>query len=82
MQNEKEKITISDLGLASLLVTLHFDLVGMEHVNEKRINFLFTLAEGIEQVVSDFWAGIEISVSVQSLFNTQKMLKNRLYAFK
>ena len=82
MSDEKEKIKVSDLGLASLLTTLHFNLVEMERVNEKRINFLFTPAQGIEKVISDFWAGKEISVSTQSLFNNQKMLKNRLYAFK
>ena len=82
MKNADTQIAISDLGLASLLVTLHFNLVDMERVNEKRINFLFAPAEGIEKVINDFWAGIEISVSIQSLFNNQKMLKNRLYAFK
>lgn len=73
---------ISDLGLASLLVTLQFELVGLERANEKRINFLFVQAEGIEKNISDYWAGVEISVSVQSLFNNQKLLKNRLYSFK
>jgi hypothetical protein len=82
MKNADTQIAISDLGLASLLVTLRFNLVDMERVNEKRINFLFSPAEGVEKVISDFWAGVEISVSIQSLFNNQKMLKNRLYAFK
>ena len=81
MQNENQ-VPVSDLGLASFLVTLHFDLVDMERVNEKRINFLFMQAEGIEKVISDYWADVEISVSVQSLFNNQKLLKNRLYAFE
>ena len=76
------QVPISDLGLASLLITLQFDLVGMEHANEKRINFLFLQADGIEKVISDYWAGVEIYVSVQSLFNNQKLLKNRLYALK
>lgn len=81
MQDEKKKIEISDLGLASLLVTLQFQLVGLERVDAKRINFLFTQAVGIEKVISDYWAGFEVSVSAQSLFNNQKLLKNRLYAF-
>ncbi len=81
MQEEKQ-IEVSDLGLASLLATLHFEMVGMERVNEKRVNFLFTQAEGIEKVISDYWAGVEVSVPVQSLFFNQKTLKNRLYAFK
>ena len=81
MQN-KNQTPVSDLGLASLLVTLHFQMVGMERMNEKRIGFLFTQVEGIENIISDFWADIEISVPVQSLFANQKLLKNRLYAFE
>jgi len=82
MNDEKEKVEVSDLGLASLLVTLRFELVGMERANEKRINFLFTQADGIEKVISDYWDGVEVSVSAQSLFQNQRQLKNRLYAFK
>jgi len=73
---------ISDLGLATLLLTLQFDLVGLERADAKRINFLFRRAEGFEKAVSDYWAGAEISVSIQSLFSNQKQLKNRLYALK
>ena len=76
------QIAISDLGLASLLVTRDFQVVGLKRVDEKRINFLFTRAEGIEEVISKYWADIEVSVKIQSLFNNQKLLKNRLYAFK
>lgn len=82
MEDAKENIGVSDLGLASLLATLHFEMVGMERVNEKRVNFLFTQADGIEKVISDYWAGVEVSVPAQSLFFNQKTLKNRLYAFK
>ncbi len=82
MKDGKEKIEVSDLGLASLLSTLHFDLVGMERVNEKRVNFLFAHAVGIEKVIGDYWAGTEFFVPVQSLFNNQKLLKGRLYALK
>ena len=78
----KNQVPVSDLGLASLLTTLHFNLVGMERANEKRINFLFAQAEGIEKIVSDYWADVEISVPIQSLFQNQRQLKNRLYAFK
>lgn len=79
---KNKQIAVSDLGLASLLVTLHFNLVDMERINERRINFLFTNTAGIEQVITNYWAGLEITVSIQNLFNNQKLLKNRLYAFK
>ena len=82
MENGKEKIEVSDLGLASLLLTLQFELVGLERAHEKRINFLFSQAAGIEKVISDYWAGVAVSISVQALFNNQKLLKNRLYSLK
>lgn len=82
MKKHEKRIPISDLGLASLLVALHFQVVGMERVNEKRVSFLFAQAEGIEKIISDFWADAEIAVPIQSLFNNQKLLKNRLYTFK
>lgn len=82
MNDENKKVAVSDLGLASLLITFHFDLVGMERVNEKRVNFLFVRAEGINDVISDYWAGAEVSVPTQLLFQNQHQLKNRLYAFK
>lgn len=81
MNDEKEKIEVSDLGLASLLVTLHFSIVCMERVNEKRISFLFARAKGIEKIISDFWADAKVAVPIQSLFNNQKLLKSRLYSF-
>jgi len=70
------------LGLATLLLTLQFELVGLERADAKRINFLFRHTEGFEKVVSDYWAGTQIPVSIQSLFSNQKQLKNRLYALK
>lgn len=48
MQKEN-LIPISDLGLATLLVTLQFNLVDLERANEKRINFLFEQSDGIEK---------------------------------
>ena len=78
----KDTEKISDLGLATLLLTLQFKLVGLERVDEKRVSFLFLQGEGFDKAISDYWLGAEISVSVQSLFSNQKILKNRLYAFK
>ena len=78
---QDERIAISDLGLASLLATLDFQVIGMKRVDGKRINFLFAPSEGVEEVISDYWADVEVFVKPQSLFNNQKLHKNRLYAF-
>jgi len=79
MEN-KEKI--SDLGLATLLLTLQYELVGLERADEKRINFIFNRSDGFDEAVSNFWSNTEISISVQALFNNNKLLKNRLYSIK
>ncbi len=79
---EDRNVEVSDLGLASLLATLQFELVGLERVNTKRINFVFKYADGIQRVIDDFWADAKVTVQAQSLFHTQKTLKNRLYALK
>ena len=79
---QDENIAVSDLGLASLLATLKFELVELKRADAKRINFLFAPADGIEKVISDYWADAETPVAIQSLFFNQKTLKNRLYAFK
>ena len=81
MNKHENQISVSDLGLASLLITLRFSMVGLERVNEKRISFLFAPAEGIEKIIGDFWANAEFVVPIQSLFTNQKLLKNRLYSF-
>lgn len=78
----ENQIAIADLGLASLLVTLQFQLVGLERANEKRIYFVFKQAEGIEEAIDSYWQDRQIPVRIQSLFNNQKSLKNRLYASK
>lgn len=82
MEIQETRIKVSDLGLATLLVTLHFEVVGMEREDEKRVNFLFAYAEGIESAISNYWSGVSVFLSAQKLFSNHKVLKNRLYAFK
>jgi hypothetical protein len=81
MNNEKNQIGISDIGLASLLVTLNFEIIELEQgVNTKRINFVFRNQAGMEEVIAKFWADKTFSIPIHSLFNNQKILKNRIWA--
>jgi hypothetical protein len=82
MEIQEKTVGVSDLGLATLLVTLHFEVVDMERVDDKRVNFLFAQAEGIENAISNYWSGVSVFLSAQKLFSNHKVLKNRLYAFK
>jgi len=78
----KNKEKISDLGLATLLLTLQYELVKLERADEKRINFIFNCSDGFDEAVNNYWSNVEMPVSVQALFNNHKLLKNRLYSIK
>jgi hypothetical protein len=78
----ESQILVSDLGLAALLVTLQFELVGLERTNEKRVDFVFASTKELEKAVGDFWQDGNVNVPIQTLFNNFRLLKNRLYAFK
>lgn len=82
MADTESKVFISDIGLAATLLTLHFQLVGMERTSDKRVDFVFAASEGIEEVIGDFWQNKTIEVPIQILFYNFRQLKNRLYAEK
>lgn len=82
MADTESKVFISDIGLAATLLTLQFELVGLEHTSDKRVDFVFAADEGIEQVIGDFWQNKTIEVPIQILFYNFRQLKNRLYAEK
>ena len=82
MENTGEKVFISDLGLAAFLLTLQFELVGLEQASEKRKDFVFAAKHGIEKAIGDFWQDKEANIPIQTLFHNFRSLKNRLYAGK
>lgn len=82
MANTESKVFISDIGLASVLLTLEFQLVDLERTSEKRVDFVFAVTDGIEKVIADFWQNKAVEVPIQILFYNFRQLKNRLYAFK
>lgn len=82
MANTESKVFISDIGLAATLLTLQFQLVGLEHTSDKRVDFVFAADEGIERIIGDFWQNKTIEVPIQILFYNFRQLKNRLYAEK
>ncbi len=84
MKEKKENlIFISDLGLASLLVTLDFEILELvKEVNSKRINFVFEKKGNIEKYISAYWNNRHIFIPIHNLFANQKMLKNRIYGIK
>jgi len=74
-----QEFSTFDLGLATVLVTLGYELLELEKSNPKKVRFIFKREENIEQIMNDFWND-KIKLPAQTLFNNQKMLKNRIYS--
>ncbi len=68
-----------DLGLASALVTLEYELAAINKSNRSKAQFIFRRRTGIDQDIETYWSG-DLHLSARHLFDSQKMLKNRLYS--
>ncbi len=75
-QNE---FSTSDLGLATVLVTLNYELLELDRSNPKKIKFVFKEEENTEKVVNDYFND-RIKLPALTLFNNQKNLKSRIYS--
>ena len=68
-----------DLGLATVLVTMGYELLELDRSNPKKVRFIFKREKNMEGVMSDYFND-KIKLSAQTLFNNQKNLKNRIYS--
>ena len=68
-----------DLGLATCLVSLSYELWNLDKTNPKKVQFIFKRANGIDMVVNDYWQD-NLKINARTLFDNQKMLKNRIYS--
>jgi len=68
-----------DLGLASSLISLGYELWNLEKTNPKKVQFIFKRGKGIDIAINDYWAD-RLKINARTLFDNQKMLKNRLYS--
>jgi len=75
----QEKFSTFDLGLATVLITLGYELLRLDKSNPKKVCFIFKREKNIEQVNNDYWND-KTKLPAQTLFNNQKMLKNRIYS--
>jgi len=74
-----KKFSTFDLGLATTLLTLNYELIELEKTNPKKTRFVFKESGDINQTINHYWNN-EITVSALSFFNNLKTLKNRLYS--
>jgi len=68
-----------DLACAAALITAGFELVSLDKINPRKVQFIIRRASGIEKVVDDYWAD-RLEVKARAFFDNIKMLKNRIYS--
>ena len=73
------KFSTFDLGLAAVLVTLGYKLLSLDKSNPKKVRFVFKEEKGINDAMLDY-SNNKLKLPAQTLFNNQKMLKNRIYS--
>jgi len=74
-----EQFSTFDLGLASALLSLGYELETMDKTNPRKIKFIFKYRTGLGKTISNYWNDC-LKVNARTLFNDQKMLKNRIYS--
>jgi len=74
-----QKFSTYDLGLATTLITLKYELINLDKSNPKKVRFVFKEEKGIEQAMLKYWDN-KIKVPALTFFNNLKTLKNRLYS--
>jgi len=67
-----------DLGLATVLITLDYELLKLDRSIPKKVRFVFKREKNIEGIMTDYFND-KIKLPAQTLFNNQKNLKSRLY---
>jgi hypothetical protein len=68
-----------DLGLATVLITLGYELIELDRANPRKVRFVFKWEKNIEKIMRDYFND-KIKLPAQTLFNNQKNLKNRIYS--
>lgn len=70
----------NDLGLASALSCLGFNLMELNRRDPRRVIFCFSRQQGdLEKAVQSYWDN-SLRLPPAQLFTHQKLLKQRLYA--
>jgi hypothetical protein len=70
----QNKFSTFDLGIATVLTTLGYELLGLDISNPKRIKFMLKQEKNNKKIGSDHFNN-EIKLPAQTIFNNQKNLK-------
>jgi hypothetical protein len=75
---DKLLIKISDLNLASTLLCLGHDILGIDNINPKRVFFYFDQSDKTTKSIKDYWSD-SVKVNPKVLANYRRELLSRIY---
>ena len=75
---DKPLIRISDVNLASALLTLGFNILGTDDHDPKRIAFFFDDTQEAKQAIDMYWRD-ELKVSPKSLAYSRRDILSRIH---
>ncbi|MFH0851712.1 MAG: hypothetical protein V1876_03100 [Candidatus Peregrinibacteria bacterium] len=73
-------LDLSDLYVASFLVSQGAQLEGTERTPDGRVHFLLRRMEGMDELLQAYWSNSPVSVVPAQLFASLKFLKSVLHA--
>jgi len=79
MKEEPFLVKVSDLGAAATLVACEFEVIRTFRDPSGRIYFVFNASVALDETMNGYFTGV-LKVSARKLFDSIKMLKDRIYA--
>ncbi len=78
-ENRTELFITQDLNLATCLISLDYELRSIDKTNPQKNQFLFQRYPGLEIAIEHYWND-NLKINARTLFDNQRLLKNRIYA--
>ena len=75
--NSQKDYKTSDLCLATT-ISLYFPIQGLERLNSGKAYFVFEHTDELDSLLERYWKR-ELMVEPQMFFQSQKLIKHRLY---
>ena len=77
-ENELDVLKTSDFILASTLLTLGYDIIGIDKTNPKRVVFYYKKTSDLEVDVQEYWAG-KVRVDPKAFVYSQREIRGRIH---
>ena len=79
MKKDNKYFQTQDLNLSAVLLSKNFTLINTFKNVDGKSTFCFCIDKGLDDVIQQYWNNT-LLINPQSLFNSLKTLKNRIYS--